>query len=111
MYQHIKVPGTGQKIKVNPDFSLQVPDQPIIPFIEGDGTGADITPVMIKVVDAAVAKAYGGKKKIHWMEGFAGEQATKVYRPPVWLPARTLAPGKEYLVSVQGPLTTPVGGR
>ena len=75
MYQHIKVPTSGQKIKVNSDFSLQVPDQPIIPFIEGDGTGADITPVMIKVVDAAVAKAYGGKKKIHWMEVLAGEKA------------------------------------
>jgi isocitrate dehydrogenase len=73
MYQHIKVPEAGQKIKVNADFSLQVPDEPIIPFIEGDGTGLDITPVMIKVVDAAVAKAYGGKKKIQWMEIYAGE--------------------------------------
>ena len=88
MYQHIKVPEGGQKIKVNADFSLVVPDQPIIPFIEGDGTGVDITPVMIKVVDAAVAKAYGGKKKIHWMEVYAGEKSTKVYGPDVWLPAR-----------------------
>ena len=84
MYQHIKVPEGGQKITVNADFSLNVPDQPIIPFIEGDGTGADITPVMIKVVDAAVAKAYGGKKKIHWMEVYAGEKSalTVIFCPP-----------------------------
>ena len=94
MYQHIKVPEGGQKIKVNADFSLVVPDQPIIPFIEGDGTGADITPVMIKVVDAAVAKAYGGKKKIHWMEVYAGEKSTKVYGPDVWLPARDARGGE-----------------
>ena len=72
MAQHINVPTTGQKITVNKDYTLNVPDQPILPFIEGDGTGVDITPVMIKVVDAAVAKAYGGKKKIAWMEVFAG---------------------------------------
>ena len=89
MYQHIKVPEGGQKITVNADFSLNVPDQPIIPYIEGDGTGFDITPVMIKVVDAAVAKAYGGKKKIHWMEIYAGEKATRVYGPDVWLPEET----------------------
>ena len=110
MYQHIKVPEVGQKIKVNPDFSLQVPDQPIIPFIEGDGTGVDITPVMIKVVDAAVAKAYGGKKKIHWMELYAGEKSTKVYGPDVWLPPETLEAVRDYVVSIKGPLTTPVGG-
>jgi isocitrate dehydrogenase len=110
MYQHIKVPEGGQKISVNADFSLTVPDQPIIPFIEGDGTGADITPVMIKVVDAAVAKAYGGKKKIHWMEVYAGEKSTKVYGPDVWLPPETLAAVKDYVVSIKGPLTTPVGG-
>ena len=110
MYQHIKVPEGGQKIKVNPDFSLQVPDQPIIPFIEGDGTGVDITPVMIKVVDAAVAKAYGGKKKIHWMELYAGEKSTKVYGPDVWLPPETLEAVRDYVVSIKGPLTTPVGG-
>jgi isocitrate dehydrogenase len=108
-YQHIKVPG-GEKITVNADYSLNVPDQPIIPFIEGDGTGGDITPVMIKVVDAAVEKAYGGKKKIHWMEIFAGEKATKVYGPDVWLPEETLQVLKEYVVSIKGPLTTPVGG-
>ena len=110
MYQHIKVPEGGQKILVNADFSLVMPDHPIIPFIEGDGTGADITPVMIKVVDAAVAKAYGGKKKIHWMEVYAGEKSTRVYGPDVWLPDETLEAVKEYVVSIKGPLTTPVGG-
>ncbi|OZI28420.1 NADP-dependent isocitrate dehydrogenase [Bordetella genomosp. 7] len=109
-YQHIKVPAGGQKITVNPDFSLNVPDQAIVPYIEGDGTGADITPVMIKVVDAAVQKAYGGKRKIHWMEVYAGEKATKVYGPDVWLPDETLDVVKEYVVSIKGPLTTPVGG-
>ena len=109
-YQHIKVPTGGDKITVNADYSLNVSDQPIIPFIEGDGTGLDITPVMIKVVDAAVEKAYAGKKKIHWMEIFAGEKATKVYGPDVWLPDETLDVLKEYVVSIKGPLTTPVGG-
>ena len=110
MPQHIHVPTTGQKITVNKDYTLNVPDQPILPFIEGDGTGVDITPVMIKVVDAAVAKAYGGKKKIAWMEVFAGEKATKVYGPDIWLPEETLAVLREYVVSIKGPLTTPVGG-
>jgi len=110
MYQHIKVPASGQKIKVNADFSLVVPDQPIIPYIEGDGTGLDITPVMIKVVDAAVAKSYGGKRKIHWMEVYAGEKSTRVYGPDVWLPEETLHAVREYVVSIKGPLTTPVGG-
>ena len=109
-YQHIKVPSGGQKITVNKDFSLNVADNPIIPYIEGDGTGVDITPVMIKVVDAAVAKAYGGKRKIHWMEIYAGEKSTKVYGADVWLPEETLAALKEYVVSIKGPLTTPVGG-
>lgn len=109
-YQHIKVPAAGQKITVNPDFSLSVPDEPIIPFIEGDGTGADITPVMLKVVDAAVAKAYNGKRKIHWMEVYAGEKSTKVYGPDVWLPEETLEAVRDYVVSIKGPLTTPVGG-
>jgi isocitrate dehydrogenase len=109
-YQHIKVPSQGQKITVNGDMSLNVPDEPIIPYIEGDGTGYDITPVMLKVVDAAVQKAYGGKKKIHWMEMYAGEKATKVYGPDVWLPDETLAAAREYVVSIKGPLTTPVGG-
>ena len=110
MYQHIKVPATGQKITVNQDYSLNVPDQPIIPYIEGDGTGFDITPVMIKVVDAAVAKAYGGKRKISWMEIYAGEKSTKIYGPDVWLPEETLKVIKDYVVSIKGPLTTPVGG-
>jgi len=110
MYQHIKVPEGGQKITVNPDFSLNVPNNPIIPYIEGDGTGFDITPVMIKVVDAAVAKAYGGQRKIHWMEIYAGEKSTKVYGPDVWLPEETLKVLKDYVVSIKGPLTTPVGG-
>jgi isocitrate dehydrogenase len=110
MYQHIKVPKEGQKIAVNKDFSLSVPDHPIIPYIEGDGTGVDITPVMIKVVDAAVAKAYGGRRKIVWMEIYAGEKSTKVYGPDVWLPEETLQVLREYVVSIKGPLTTPVGG-
>ncbi len=110
MYQHIKVPSGGQKITVNPDFSLNVPDQPIIPFIEGDGTGFDITPVMIKVVDAAVAKAYGGQRKIHWMEVYAGEKSTRIYGPDEWLPKETLDAVRDYVVSIKGPLTTPVGG-
>jgi len=110
VYQKIKVPTTGQKITVRPDFSLHVPDQPIVPYIEGDGTGVDITPVMIKVVDAAVAKAYGGKRKISWMEIYCGEKSTKVYGPDVWLPDETLEVLKDYVVSIKGPLTTPVGG-
>jgi isocitrate dehydrogenase len=109
-YQHIKVPADGKKITVNPDFTLNVPDEPIIPFIEGDGIGGDITPVMLKVVDAAVEKAYGGKRKIHWMEVYAGEKSTRVYGENVWLPDETLEALKEYVVSIKGPLTTPVGG-
>lgn len=110
MYQHIKVPSQGQQITVNADMSLNVPDQPIIPFIEGDGTGMDITPVMLKVVDAAVAKAYGGKRQIHWMEVYAGEKSTNIYGPDVWLPEETLSAVRDYVVSIKGPLTTPVGG-
>ncbi|HTH59325.1 MAG TPA: NADP-dependent isocitrate dehydrogenase [Paraburkholderia sp.] len=109
-YQHIKVPTGGDKITVNADFSLNVSDQPIIPYIEGDGTGFDITPVMLKVVDAAVEKAYGGQRKIHWMEVYAGEKATRIYGPDVWLPDETLDVVKDYVVSIKGPLTTPVGG-
>ncbi|WP_426193621.1 NADP-dependent isocitrate dehydrogenase [Massilia sp. DWR3-1-1] len=110
MYQHITVPADGQKIRVNADYSLTVPVNPIIPFIEGDGTGVDITPVMIKVVDAAVARAYRGERKISWMEIFAGEKATATYGPDVWLPEETLEAVKDYIVSIKGPLTTPVGG-
>jgi isocitrate dehydrogenase len=110
MYQHIKVPAEGHKITVNADMTLNVPDHPVIPYIEGDGTGVDITPVMLKVVDAAVEKAYGGQRKIHWMEIYAGEKSTKVYGPDVWLPQETLDVVREYVVSIKGPLTTPVGG-
>jgi isocitrate dehydrogenase len=108
-YQHIKVPATGDKIKVNADFSLVVPDQPIIPFIEGDGTGVDITPVMRKVTDAAIAKAYGGRRAIQWMEVYCGEKAAGLYDGN-WFPQETLAALKDYIVSIKGPLTTPVGG-
>src|SRR3978361_1351443 len=110
MYQHIQVPAEGSKISVNADFSLTVPDNPIIPYIEGDGTGVDISPVMIKVVDAAVAKAYGGKRKISWMEIFAGEKSTSVYGPDVWLPEETPKVMKDYVGSIKAPLTPPVGG-
>jgi isocitrate dehydrogenase len=105
-YQKIVVPAGGQKIVMG----QPIPDQPIVPYIEGDGIGVDITPVMIAVVDAAVAKAYGGKRKIHWMEVYAGEKATRVYGPDQWLPDETLAALKEYAVSIKGPMTTPVGG-
>ncbi len=109
-YQHIKIPSAGKKITVNTDFSLNVPDQPIIPFIQGDGAGIDITPVMIRVVDAAVGQAYAGARKIHWMEIYAGEKAHKLYGADVWLPEETLRAVKEYVVSIKGPLSTPVGG-
>ena len=108
-YQHIQVPATGEKITVNSDYSLNVPNQPIIPFIEGDGIGVDITPVMVKVIDAAVAKAYAGDKKISWMEVYCGEKAAELYEGD-WFPAETLEAVKEYAVSIKGPLTTPVGG-
>ena len=110
MYQHIAPPARGRKITANADRSLNVPDEPIIPFIEGDGTGRDITPVMRKVVDAAVAKAYGGQRSIQWMEVYAGEKATRIYGPDVWLPEETVAAVRDHLVSIKGPLTTPVGG-
>ncbi|MBV4536723.1 NADP-dependent isocitrate dehydrogenase [Pseudomonas sp. BT-42-2] len=109
-YQKIKVPADGAKITVNADHSLNVPDNPIIPYIEGDGIGVDVSPVMIKVVDAAVEKAYGGKRKIAWMEVYAGEKATQVYDQDTWLPQETLDAVKDYVVSIKGPLTTPVGG-
>ena len=110
MSSKIVRPNRGEKITVNADFSLNVPDEPIIPYIEGDGTGVDISPVMIKVVDAAVEKAYGGKRKIAWMEIYCGEKSTKVYGPDVWLPEETLEALKDYVVSIKGPLTTPIGG-
>jgi len=109
-FQHIKIPENGQKITANADNSLNVPDHPIIPFIEGDGIGVDITPVMKKVVDAAIAKAYGGKRSFAWMEIYAGEKSLKVYGQDNWLPDETLEAVKDYLISIKGPLTTPVGG-
>lgn len=108
-YQHITIPNDGEKITVNKDYSLTVPDQPIIPFIEGDGIGVDISPVMIKVVDAAVEKAYSGTRKISWMEIFTGEKAAEMYDGD-WFPAETLDAIKDYSVGIKGPLTTPVGG-
>jgi isocitrate dehydrogenase len=110
MYKHIRVPTEGGKITVKSDFTLEVPANPIIPFIEGDGTGVDITPVMRDVVDAAVRVAYGGKRKIVWMEMFAGEKSCRVYGENVWLPEETLEASREFVVSIKGPLTTPVGG-
>ncbi|MFY7698372.1 MAG: NADP-dependent isocitrate dehydrogenase [Legionella sp.] len=109
-FEKIQVPTNGQTITVNSDLSLNVPDHPIIPFIEGDGIGVDVTPAMINVVDAAVCKAYGDKKKIAWMEVYAGEKATVVYGSDQWLPEETLSALKQYVVSIKGPLTTPVGG-
>ena len=110
MYKHIKVPSDGEAIRVIGGKSLSVPDRPIIPFIEGDGIGVDITPVMRKVVDAAVNKAYGGKRRIIWMETFAGEKSTQIYGRDIWLPDETLDAARKYVVSIKGPLTTPVGG-
>jgi len=109
-YEKIQIPSGGEKIVVGADYSLQVPDKPIIPYIEGDGIGIDISPVMKKVVDAAVEKAYGGRKQIQWMEIYAGEKSTRVYGEDVWLPQETLDAVREFVVSIKGPLTTPVGG-
>ena len=109
-YDKIQPPAEGERIRVNEDNSLSVPDQPIIPFIEGDGIGVDITPVMKKVVDAAVAKAYDGKKKISWMEIYAGEKANRLYGGDTWLPDETFDAVRDYVISIKGPLTTPVGG-
>lgn len=109
-YQHIQIPSSGEKITVNPDYSLNVPNQPIIPFIEGDGIGVDITPAMQLVVDAAISNAYGNKRRIAWMEIYAGKKATQVYGSDIWLPEETLSAVRDYVVSIKGPLTTPVGG-
>ncbi|AOV96676.1 NADP-dependent isocitrate dehydrogenase [Edwardsiella hoshinae] len=110
MESKVVVPAEGQKISVDAQGKLNVPAQPIIPFIEGDGIGVDVTPAMINVVDAAVAKAYHGERKIAWMEIYTGEKATHVYGQDVWLPDETLALIREYRVAIKGPLTTPVGG-
>ncbi|MDA7415105.1 NADP-dependent isocitrate dehydrogenase [Xenophilus arseniciresistens] len=109
-YQHIQLPADGQAITVQADQTLKVPDRPIIPFIEGDGVGRDVTPVMLKVVDAAVARAYGERRSIRWMEVFAGEKAARLYGADTWLPDETLQAVREHVVSIKGPLTTPVGG-
>ena len=108
-YNKVIVPRDGEKITVNSDLSFNVPNHPIIPFIEGDGIGVDITPVMIKVVDAAVEKAYKGKKSIVWMETYCGEKASKIYDGE-FMPEETLEVLRDYVISIKGPLTTPVGG-
>ena len=108
-YQHIKTPSFGQSITINDAKALNVPAEPIIPFIEGDGIGVDVTPVMQNVVDAAVKKAYQGKRKIAWMEIFAGEKANQLYGENTWLPEESLQAMEEYVVSIKGPLATPVG--
>jgi isocitrate dehydrogenase len=108
-YQKIQIPAHGEKITTNPDYSLNVPNKPIIPFIEGDGTGVDITPVMRKVIDAAVKKAYNGAKEIAWMEIYCGEKSAEMYEGN-WFPEETLHAIKDFVVSIKGPLTTPVGG-
>lgn len=110
MESKIVVPATGEKISLDATGKLVVPNNPIIPFIEGDGIGVDVTPAMLKVVDAAVEKAYKGEKKISWMEIYTGEKSTKIYGDDVWLPAETLDAMREYHVGIKGPLTTPVGG-
>lgn len=109
-YKKIQVPETGEKISMGSDGQLQVPDHPILTFIEGDGTGPDLTRAAMKVWNAAVEKAYGGTRKVQWMEVFAGEKANEVYGEMIWLPPETLDAVKEYLVGIKGPLTTPVGG-
>ena len=110
-YKHIKIPPEGEAITLQNDgVKLAIPDRPIIPFVTGDGIGVDICPVMRKVVDAAVAKAYGGQRKIAWMEIYAGDKAIEIYGKPHWLPQETLAAFGEYHVSIKGPLSTPIGG-
>lgn len=109
-YDYIKIPESGQKITINRDHSLNVPDQPIIPYIEGDGIGIDVTPVMLDVVNAAIAKAYDNRKAIRWMQVFAGQRASEVYGGDNYLPDETLHALREFVVSIKGPLTTPIGG-
>ncbi len=109
-FDHIVEPKNGSKITVDKSGKLNIPDNPIIPFIEGDGIGSDITPAMIQVVDSAVEKSYNGKRKIEWMEIYCGEKSTVVYGEDNWLPPETLKALEIYLVGIKGPLTTPVGG-
>ncbi|MBU8901735.1 MAG: hypothetical protein KOO69_03260, partial [Victivallales bacterium] len=108
-FKNIKVPA-GEKISVAADGTLDVPDNPIVAFIEGDGIGEDITKASMHIWNSAVEKAYGGKRKISWMEIFAGEKAVKVYGEDVWLPEETIDAIREYHIAIKGPLTTPVGG-
>jgi isocitrate dehydrogenase len=110
MTSKVKKPDQGEQIQIDANGALEVPNNPIIPYIEGDGIGVDVSPVMIDVVNAAVEKAYSGKKKIEWMEVYAGEKSTQVYGSEVWLPEETLDLVREYKVAIKGPLTTPVGG-
>ena len=109
-YQHISVPSAGERITAAEDGSLIVPNNPIIPFLEGDGIGVDITPVMKKVLDVAVSKSYSGQRKIEWMELYSGEKSLQVYGPDEWLPTETLVAMRDFLVGIKGPMTTPVGG-
>ena len=109
-YNKINVPPEGKKITLDSNGKINVPDNPIVPYIEGDGIGIDITPAMLNAVDAAVEKAYSGTKKISWMEVFCGEKSTEVYDKDTWLPDETIEALKEFVVSIKGPLTTPVGG-
>ncbi len=110
MESKIQRPAEGEVITVAADGALQVPDHPVIPFIEGDGIGVDVTPPMRKVLDAAVEKAYGPRRKLHWMEIYCGEKATQEYAADTWLPEETLAAIRDFRVAIKGPLTTPVGG-
>jgi isocitrate dehydrogenase len=109
-YDFISVPEDGERITLNTDHTLNVPDRPVIPFIEGDGIGADVTPVMRRVVDAAVAQAYGDRRRIAWMEIYAGEKAHAVYGAGAWCPEETLLALTDFVVSIKGPLGTPIGG-
>ena len=109
-FERIAVPADGAQITVNLDGTIDVPDRPIIPFIEGDGIGVDVTPVMLEVVEAAVLKAYGGRCRIAWMEIFAGEKALSIYGPGAWFPEETQHALEKYVVSIKGPLSTPIGG-
>ncbi len=110
LYEHVKAPADGERITRGADGTLRVPDRPVIPYIEGDGTGRDIVSAMRRVVDAAVQKAYGGKRRIAWMEIYAGEKAAQVYGPGQWLPDETVAAARHYLVSIKGPLTATASG-
>ena len=110
MASKIKVPVNGEAISVNSNLMLDIPHNPIITFIAGDGIGTDITPAMQAVIDQSIKKAYGGTKRIEWMEVFAGEKSTKVYGESVWLPDETVAALNNYVVSIKGPLSTPIGG-